>query len=221
MFDKISPQALFPSTIWVHDVKPEVAGPLNARLIDELDRLLAAKPARAPGETWQTEASLHERPAFKELADIMRAAAKSVLDRLDVQYGPFEITGCWANVNPKGGIHPAHNHPNNYLSGVYYLQIPDGADAIQFHDPRPQGMMIWPRVKNYNQYNSIVANVRVRAGQLIVFPSWLVHSVHPIPNQAVRISVSFNIMFSDYVENIARPKWDGIRLPQTEDAPGE
>ncbi len=109
MFDKISPQALFPSTIWIHDVKPGVAGRLNARLIDELDRL-------------------------------------------DVQYRPFEITGCQANGNPKEGIHPAHNHPNNYLSGVYYLQIPDGANALQLHDPRPQGMMIWPRVKNYNQH---------------------------------------------------------------------
>ncbi len=63
--------------------------------------------------------------------------------------------------------------------------------------------------------------MRVRTGQLIVFPSWLVHSVHPNPNQTARISVSFNIMLSDYVENIAKPKWDGIRLPKTEDAPGE
>ncbi len=81
--------------------------------------------------------------------------------------------------------------------------------------------MIWPRVKNYSQYNSIVANVRVRAGQLIVFPSWLVHSVRANPCAELRVSISFNVMFSDYVENIARPKWDGIRLTRTEDAPGE
>ncbi len=221
MFDKIAPEHLFPSPIWIHDVKPEIAGPLNARLIDELDRLIAVKPPRAPGETWQTEATLHERPAFKELADIFRSAAKGVLDRLEIQYGPFEITGCWASMNPKGGIHPAHNHPNNYLSGVYYLQIPEGANAIQFHDPRPQGMMIWPRVERYNLYNSIVANVRVRAGQLLLFPAWLVHSVHPNPSEAVRISISFNIMFSDYVERLAKPKWDGIRLPEEEGAGGD
>ena len=63
--------------------------------------------------------------------------------------------------------------------------------------------------------------MRVRAGQLIVFPSWLVHSVLANPSEAVRISVSFNIMFSDFVENIARPKWDGIRLHQSEDPLGE
>lgn len=218
MFSKITPEPLFPSTIWIHDVQPEITGPLNLRLKAELERMLGEKPPRAAGETWQTEASLHERAEFRELADLFRAAAKGVLDQYQIQYGEFEITGCWANINPKGGIHPAHNHPNNYLSGVYYVQIPDGANAIQFHDPRPQVIMITPRVQTHNVHNSIVANVRVRAGQMILFPAWLVHSVHPNPNDQPRISISFNIMFSDFVERIARPKWDGIELPRNEPA---
>ena len=33
------------------------------------------------------------------------------------------ITGCWANINPPAAYHPTHNHPNNYLSGVYYVAV--------------------------------------------------------------------------------------------------
>jgi hypothetical protein len=44
------------------------------------------------------------------------------------------ITGCWANVNPPGSYHPTHNHPNNFLSGVYYVDIPG-----KWHGPRLPG----------------------------------------------------------------------------------
>ncbi|MFQ5776026.1 MAG: 2OG-Fe(II) oxygenase family protein [Kiloniellaceae bacterium] len=214
MFERITAQPLFPSTIWIHEVKPDVAAPLNDRLARTIDRLISPKPPRGPGQTWQTEARLHRLEEFRDLVAIFKAAAKGVLDRLEVDYGEFEITGCWANVNPTGGVHPAHNHPNNYLSGVYYVQVPPGVDAIQFHDPRPHVTLIAPRVKRYNAHNSIVANVRVKPGQLILFPAWLVHSVEANPSEHVRISVSFNVMFPDYVERISYPKWDGIPLPR-------
>ncbi|MGH8628692.1 MAG: putative 2OG-Fe(II) oxygenase [Gammaproteobacteria bacterium] len=39
-------------------------------------------------------------------------------------------TGCWANVNGIGASHGVHTHPNNFLSGVYYVQTQAGADTI-------------------------------------------------------------------------------------------
>ncbi len=220
MFEKITPQPLFASTIWIHHLKAEVAGPLNQHLARQIDRLISPKPPRAPGETWQTEARLHTLPEFSDLTALFMTAAKGVLEKLEIDYGEFEITGCWANVNPKGGIHPVHNHPNNYLSGVYYVQIPPGADAIQFHDPRHQPTLIAPRIKNYNAYNSIAAHARARPGQMILFPAWLVHSVDPNPSDEVRISISFNIMFSDYVQRMSYPKWDGIALERHKNTGG-
>ncbi len=218
MFDKIAPQPLFASTIWIHQVKPEIAAPLNENLARHIDRLISPKPPRRPGETWQTEARLHTLPEFQDLMRVFMTASKGVLDKLEIEYGDFEITGCWANVNPKGGAHPVHNHPNNYLSGVYYVRVPPGADAIQFHDPRQQMTMISPRVKNYNAYNSIVASARIRPGQLILFPAWLVHSVEANPNEGIRTSISFNIMFSDYIQRMSYPKWDGIALDKHKQA---
>ena len=42
----------------------------------------------------------------------------------------FEITGCWATVLAKGAVHKVHSHPNNFLSGVYYVRTRPGADTI-------------------------------------------------------------------------------------------
>ena len=44
-------------------------------------------------------------------------------------------------------------------------------------------------------------------GTLLIFPSWLVHSVDPNRSNALRISVSFNTMFSSYAETMSRPLW--------------
>lgn len=218
MFENVVAQPIFPTTIWIHTLEPEAAGPLNAKLMRELDRLMGPRPPRAPGDAWQTDQVLHEVEEFQDLMTIFHTAAKGVLDRLEVEYGPVQITVCWANLNPKGAVHHSHNHPNNYLSGVYYVQVAPGSDAIQFHDPRSQVTMIAPRVKTYNLHNSVVANVRVRAGQLIIFPAWLVHSVAANMSDELRVSISFNIMFSDYVERVSKPKWGGMKLRTGEQA---
>ena len=212
MFEKITPQPLFPTFIWMHQVDPKVAGPLNEKLRRDIDRLISPKPPLKPGGTWQTEARLHTLEEFQDLVRIFMTASKGVLDQYEIDYGDIEITGCWANVNPKGGVHQAHNHPNNYLSGVYYVEMPDEGTPITFHDPRMQLTMIWPRVKRYNVHNSIVANVHAKAGHLILFPAWLVHSVDVNRAEGLRTSISFNVMFSDFVKTMSYPKWDGIPL---------
>lgn len=214
MFQSVTAEALFPSVIWIHDLEPGIAEPLNQRLAAELDRLTAPRPAR-PSNTWQTDQTLHLRSEFQELLEIFRAAAIGVMGRLEVDYGEIEFTGCWANLNGRGGIHPSHNHPNNYLSGVYYVQLPPGADSIQFHEPRPQVTMIAPKVKRYNRFNSTLTNVQVKPGRLILFPAWLVHSVAPNPSDQLRMSISFNVFFTNYMEQIARPKWEGMALPDS------
>ena len=71
------------------------------------------------GSNWQTDVDFHRKPAFDELVDFINNSAKGALDFLEINYNAFTITGCWANIAPQGTKHRVHNHPNNYLSGVY------------------------------------------------------------------------------------------------------
>ena len=106
-----------------------------------------------------------------------------------------------------GRAHPAHSHPNNFLSGVYYVQTQAGADAVNFHDPRPQAAVIRPPVTALTADNTDQVVVPVKDGALLLFPSWLVHSVDANQSSKERISLSFNMMFPDYPEVISTPMW--------------
>jgi uncharacterized protein (TIGR02466 family) len=132
-----------------------------------------------------------------------------VLQRLKLEHGSFLVTGCWANIKPAGGLpHRSHTHPNNFLSGVYYVQVPPGGHSIVFQDPKSQNNIIAPRVLEPNEHNSRNATFPVRAGSMILFPAWLPHAVEPHQAERERVSISFNIMFRQFGEEMAQPKWD-------------
>ena len=212
MFESISAKAFFPTLVWVHEVEAARAQRLNTQLSADLDRMTAPRPQLRTGQTWQTDQNMHELPEFAELTAVINAASKGVLDKFEVDCEDFAITGCWANINPPGSPHNPHTHPNNLLSGVYYVQAPEGADSICFHEPRPQVDIISPRYKRTNTYNAMIATQPIKPGLLVIFPSWIVHSVVANRSKGLRISVAFNIMPTNYIEDMSRPKWTGIPL---------
>ena len=134
-----------------------------------------------------------------------------MLDALAIRDRAWLITGCWANINPLGSFHPPHIHPNNLISGVYYLQIPPEADAISFHDPRPQAHMLQPAVTHSVPENRATVEVEAKPGRMLLFPSWLRHSVRPNYAEGERVSISFNVMLDDYAATNSAPMWKGFR----------
>ncbi|MEM7170595.1 MAG: 2OG-Fe(II) oxygenase family protein [Pseudomonadota bacterium] len=212
MFENVKAQPVFPTLIWIFDLPAEVRDRINPQMRQDLDRMTAPRPPLKPGTNWQTEGTLHEWPQFAELTALVHKAAQSVLDKMAVEYDDTVITGSWANISPPGVPHPAHIHPNNLLSAVYYLSAPEGGNTIFFHDPRPQIEIMAPHYKNRNQFNSTLQHVEVSDGRLVMFPAWLVHSVPPNNSQSLRMSISFNILPSRFSDKVAAPNWTGLPL---------
>ena len=88
------------------------------------------------------------------------------------------------------------------------MKTQEGADTINFHDPRNQTSIIRPPVTELTADNTDQVVVKVADGTLLVFPSWLHQSVDPNQSDEERIGVSFNIMFPSYSEHSSRPLWD-------------
>jgi hypothetical protein len=82
-----------------------------------------------------------------------------------------------------------------------------GADTINFHDPRNQSGIIRPPVVELTAENTDQVIVRVKDGTMLVFPSYLQRSGDPNASDQERISISFNIMFSSFTENLSKPLW--------------
>ena len=199
---------LFPTLVWKTRLAAENSGPVNRFLESYLHDLVSNL---APGEAWQSDDDLHRLVGLEPLVACIESAADSVLDGLKIGPREVEITACWATVNAPGRGHAAHAHPNSFLSGVYYVETRAGADTINFHDPRSQVGIIRPPVTQVVAANADQAVVAVSDGALLLFPSWLQHSVDPNASEANRISVSFNLMFSAYTERLCKPLWEGGR----------
>jgi uncharacterized protein (TIGR02466 family) len=138
MFQCLSVQELFPTPLWVIDLEEEPGQWLNRDLLDKIYSLTEPREPVEIGGSWQTDPILHQLPEFTEFLDVITKTAKGALEFLDVEYGDFAVTGCWANINPPGGKNSTHKHPNNYISGVYYVSVPEGFGSIEFLDPRAQ-----------------------------------------------------------------------------------
>ena len=210
MFKAMQAVPLFPTMVWTHDLKPEDYEPMNKRLLAEIDAMLSPRPPLQMGQTWQTDQRLHDLETFAPLVAFIETATNGVLDYLEVDHEGFEITGCWANVNPPGAPHSPHTHPNNYLSGVYYVQTAAGADSISFYDPRPMTNVISPNFKKPNGHNLTRLEVRVPPGRLVIFPAWFQHGVGANMSNQERVSISFDIMLNAFTEKYSKPKWEGL-----------
>jgi len=209
MFSSTEVKDIFPTPIWVVDLAEDKAKSFNAELKRVIYDLTEPRREIPIGSTWQTEPMLQKRPEFAEFSQLVRQAAKGALSFLQVEHDGFEITGCWANINPRGGLNSAHTHPNNYLSGVYYVSLPEEKGQIVFADPRPQAMTMMPTTKQWNKYVGNEIKLEVKEGRFVLFPSWLVHSVPVNRSEEHRISISYNIMFSNYAETMSPPLWTG------------
>ena len=199
--------SIFPTFVWTIQSTPEFYETVNTNILKALNRMIPDLDDIPPGESWQSNQHLHKLEEFIDLAPRILSTAKTVLQFLKVSYDAVEITGCWANINSAGASHAIHSHPNNFLSGVYYIQTQAGADTVNFHDPRPQTGIIRPPITELTAQNTDQVVVNVSKGTLLMFPAYLSHSVSRNESGQSRISISFNLMFSLFAENLSEPLW--------------
>ena len=198
---------MFPTLLWKIQVKPELRDAIDAKILATLGSMRRDLPRLEPGRGWQSEQTLHDREELQDLVACVGNATRSILRFLQIGHDAFEITGCWATVLATGAAHKAHSHPNNYLSGAYYVRTHPGADTINFHDPRNQAGVIRPPVMELTAENTDQVVVKVTNGTLLLFPAYLKHSVDANTSEEERVSISFNIMFSSFTEKLSKPLW--------------
>ena len=182
---------LFPTTVWVIDCPETLADIWEKPLMDAIESKLL--PAQLP-EHHQTDSTLHLVPEIKKFIDWIEITVKSQVESLGWRVDALKISGMWATRLSYGATHPMHNHPNSWMSGVYYPTDYPGHDGdLMFYDPRPAASMFSPNKMPgaSNKFISNTASVRPVKGRLVLFPSYLWHGVHTIKSNS-RWSMSFD-----------------------------
>lgn len=139
---------------------------------------------------------LHEfSSTFGDLRKKIDGHVKKFVRELELDISPYalQMTSCWVNVMPAGVTHSMHLHPLSVLSGTYYVQTPPGSGALKFEDPRMDCFMASPpRKLKASTENQRHVSMQPKAGELILFESWMRHEVPAHKGKTPRISISFN-----------------------------
>jgi uncharacterized protein (TIGR02466 family) len=107
----------------------------------------------------------------------------------------WSIKEIWINLLQTGGQQSVHTHANSFVSGVLYLTTPHPSAHLVFHKSLGGSDFIFTNQnKNarFGPYNGSKWKMpTLAAGDLVLFPSYLLHEV-PVNRGERRISVAFN-----------------------------
>ena len=150
---------------------------------------------------WHSEGNLFKRttPCVQTLKNLVTECIASANGQIGAK-ADFDALSlklfAWMNMNPAGGYNAPHTHPGAQWSGVYYVSQPavdvGNAGMIEFLDPRSD-LPNW-RILKAPAFR-LKKKLRPMPGDMILFPSYLVHWVYPNESDEERVSIAFNATF--------------------------
>jgi uncharacterized protein (TIGR02466 family) len=144
------------------------------------------------GNATSVENNVLNKPELHSLAEFLNS---SLQDYFNAVYAPkndadLRITQSWVNYTKPGQFHHKHQHPNSFISGVFYIQAAKETDKLHFFKDNFQQIKVTP--KDFNLFNSESWWLTASTGTLYLFPSSLTHMVELVKSDDTRISLSFN-----------------------------
>ena len=116
----------------------------------------------------------YERPWVKKLLPYFMPEMLKMTNLAG--YKDFELFEIWFQQYAQNSTHGWHIHGRSY-TGVYYVQF-DGTAKTQ----------VW---------NNEVMNLNCEEGDIVMFPSFMIHRAPPVQNDKTKTIVSFNLEFKD------------------------
>lgn len=148
---------------------------------------------------WHSEGNLFdvEDPATAKLRTIAENAVLNATETIGTVPDKHRMKlFAWMNANPPGGFNAPHTHPGAHWSGVYYVSQPEidegNSGMIEFLDPRSD-LPEW-RILKARSFRPKI-KIRPQPGEIVLFPSYLVHWVYPNEADEERVSIAFNATF--------------------------
>lgn len=108
-------------------------------------------------------------------------------------YQDLKITQSWMNKTELGDRHPAHTHPNSFVSGVFYYKTTE-KDTIRFNRGTDITNVLAPTNTpgGVPEFSATSQYVNVHDLDVLFFPSYLQHEVDTLIYDQKRITISCN-----------------------------
>ena len=174
--------------------------------VGELNRLLAGtirEMARTmdsddafrshQGGFYSDDSFLHSpQPGVAPLTQLLQKGVGDYIKQLLGAQAPavqVELAA-WVALTRAGDYQAPHVHAGAALSGIYYVEVPDLEDpqgCIDVLSPLVQQEMTF--IKGYSKSH---CRVCPKPGDLLIFPAYCKHFVHPFQGEGERLCVVFN-----------------------------
>jgi hypothetical protein len=168
------------------------------------------RPSHLPQpETFESRFDLFHwpEPAVRQLREFMLGSVLDVVRELN-HYTTEEVAALtlkndtWFHVMRRNGSFVAHSHPMASWSAVYCVrggeEVPHRKDSglLRFLDTRgTTNFLDAGNARLEAPYGAGHFSVRLKPGQLVIFPAHLVHEVAPFFGSDTRITVASNCWF--------------------------
>ena len=190
------PNLLFPTPVWT--IQLDNFKKINDEMfkyIKSQQKIDSVGVTKSNVKGWHSnEFDLNEKEPQNFITFILPAIEQVMTDmNWEKQKQIAKINNMWAIINTGGSANLRHQHGNSTISGAYYVKAPLQSGDIVFYDPRPAPVYSHPNVVNPNLLNAQVNTISPKEGALVLFPSYVDHSVNENLSNQERIVISFNI----------------------------
>ena len=150
------------------------------------------------------ENNFHEKLPKEEkenIEKIFKDEAELYLKELTNKKIDLYLDKSWVTYTNKYEFNTPHDHNDNTVIGVYYINAPENSGDLLLHDPRGANNFIskfeintsGQLVSGRNYYR-----IKPKTGSLVLFPSYIVHSVEPNMSDEIRRSLAINFKYKNF-----------------------
>jgi uncharacterized protein (TIGR02466 family) len=128
---------------------------------------------------------------FIELKNFIDDAVKKCHQQTNLQ-GDVRLESSWFSIMRNNTYHEEHHHMPSVWSGVYYVQADNDHPGLTFVNRNAK--LHWPRtgITQLTESNSPEVTSPAQTGNVIIFPSHVLHKVHQQTTDKERHMISFN-----------------------------
>jgi uncharacterized protein (TIGR02466 family) len=143
---------------------------------------------------WQSNFINSQNTELCKLMECIKSSTQVCFQQLKVKKEYGKSFDYWININSFEHFNGQHVHAGSLISGCVYLKVPKNSGNLFFHP----NIMEHYFYNTYTDYNTDFASENTEfiaeEKKVILFPSFLSHSVSANNSNEDRISIAFNIV---------------------------
>lgn len=142
---------------------------------------------------YKSEENIHSYEIFHPLFEYICQMVTRACYDLNFVESDIAITSSWLTVNSNKDHHIKEHVHKDVFSGVFYLKCPEGSGRLNIKNESINRMWMGnDLISDKNEFTASNILIEPVDGNILLFPSYLPHSVENNDSDCERISISFS-----------------------------